>query len=90
MLVFDPGDQAAFHAGGILEIKRRAMFDFSCKRPKQPESIDETDRQALCDTDWIDCRIWDIATVASFFNIANRKSAATDMQPNDEYHAMSR
>lgn len=73
-----------------LEPKIRAALDFSWKLTKQPETIDEPDRQALRDAGWNDREIWDIAAVASFFNMSNRMSAATDKQPNDEYHGMSR
>ena len=73
-----------------LEPKQRAMLDFAWKLTKQPEVIDEPDRQALRDTGWSDRDIWDIAAVASFFNMSNRVSAATDKQPNDEYHSMAR
>ena len=49
-----------------------------------------TYRQALRDAGFSDRDIWDIAATASFFNMSNRMAAATDMQPNDEYHAMAR
>ncbi|TMV80996.1 alkylhydroperoxidase, partial [Thioclava sp. BHET1] len=32
----------------------------------------------------------DIASVASFFNMTNRVAAATGMEPNPEYHGMTR
>jgi alkylhydroperoxidase family enzyme len=34
--------------------------------------------------------IWDIATIAAFFNMTNRVAAATDMQPKDADHARAR
>jgi alkylhydroperoxidase family enzyme len=34
--------------------------------------------------------IWDIAAVASFFNMSNRMASAVDMRPNDAYHAQAR
>jgi alkylhydroperoxidase family enzyme len=34
--------------------------------------------------------IWDIAAVASFFNMTNRLASATDMRPNTVYHAQAR
>jgi alkylhydroperoxidase family enzyme len=34
--------------------------------------------------------IWDIANVAAFYNMTNRVASATDMRPNDEYHAQAR
>ena len=66
------------------------MLDFAHALTVRPAEIDEPDRQALRDAGWCDRDIWDIAAVASFFNMSNRMSAATDKQPNDEYHAMAR
>ncbi|MEM9332625.1 MAG: peroxidase-related enzyme [Pseudomonadota bacterium] len=73
-----------------LQPKQRAMLDFSWKLTTDPIGIIESDRQALRDAGWQDREIWDIAAVASFFNMSNRMSAATDKQPNDEYHSMAR
>lgn len=73
-----------------LDNKQRAMLDFAWKLTKEPEAVDEPDRQKLRDAGWSDRDIWDIAAIASFFNMSNRMSAATDMRPNDEYHALAR
>lgn len=73
-----------------LDQKQRSMLDFSWKLTTKPIEIDEPDRQAMRDAGWSDRDIWDISAVAAFFNMSNRMSAATDKQPNDEYHAMAR
>ncbi|HSO48229.1 MAG TPA: peroxidase-related enzyme [Rhizobiaceae bacterium] len=73
-----------------LDARQRAMLDFSWKLTKQPEAVDEPDREALRTAGWSDRDIWDIAAVAAFDNMSNRLSAATDMRPNDEYHALAR
>jgi len=73
-----------------LDPKIRAMLDFAYALTVRPTEIDEPDRQTLRDAGWSDRDIWDMAAVASFFNMSNRMSAATDKQPNDEYHAMAR
>ena len=73
-----------------LTKKQRAMLDFAWALTKHPESIDEEHRAALRKAGWKDREIWDIAAVAAFFNMSNRISAATDKQPNDEYHSMAR
>jgi uncharacterized peroxidase-related enzyme len=52
--------------------------------------IEESDRQALRDVGFTDRDIWDIAAVASFFNMTNRMASAVDMRPNDEYHGLNR
>jgi len=73
-----------------LEPKMRAALDFAYDLTINPIIIDEPDRQKLRDAGWSDRDIWDIAAVASFFNMSNRISAATDKQPNDEYHSIAR
>lgn len=73
-----------------IEPKQKAMLDFAWKLTKAPESPVEADRQALRDAGWSDRDIWDIAAVAAFYNMTNRLSAATEMQPNDEYHGSFR
>lgn len=73
-----------------LSTKQRTMLDFAWKLTKHPVEMDEPDRQALRDAGWVDRDIWDIASVAAFFNMSNRMSAAVDKQPNDEYHGMAR
>jgi len=73
-----------------LDPKMRAALDFAYKLTKQPAEIDEPDRDGLRHAGWSDRDIWDISAVASFFNMSNRMSSATDKQPNDEYHSMAR
>ena len=73
-----------------LSAKQRAMLDFAWKLTTQPIEVDEPDREALRKAGWTDRDIWDIASVAAFFNMTNRMSAATDMRPNDEYHKQAR
>jgi len=70
--------------------RQRAMLDFAWKLTKEPEAMEETDRQALRDQGFSDRDIWDISAVASFFNMSNRMASAVDMRPNDDYHAMAR
>ena len=70
--------------------KQRAMLDFSVKLTKESANVVEADRQALRDAGFTDRDIWDIANVAAFFNMTNRVSSATDMRPNDNYHAQHR
>lgn len=73
-----------------LSGKQMEMLDFAEKLTEAPAKIVESDRQALRDAGWSDRDIWDIANVAAFFNMTNRAASATDMQPNDEYHAQAR
>ncbi|MBG6163111.1 putative peroxidase-related enzyme [Labrenzia sp. EL_208] len=73
-----------------LNARQRAMLDFAVKLTERPAEILESDRQALRDAGFSDRDIWDIASVAGFFNMSNRVAAATDMRPNDEYHSRAR
>ena len=66
------------------------MMLFAEKMTVESHKITEDDRQALRDVGFSDRDIWDIANVAGFFNMTNRVASATDMRPNDEYHAQSR
>ena len=73
-----------------LTPRQKAMLDFAVRLTKTPDRIEETDGQGLRDVGFSDRDIWDIASVAGFFNMSNRVSAAVDMRPNQEYHKMAR
>ena len=73
-----------------LSDKHRTMLDFAWRLTEAPQKIDDTDRQVLRDAGFSERDVWDIAAVVGFFNMSNRIAAATDMRPNDEYHAMAR
>lgn len=73
-----------------LDARQRAMCDFAVAMTKASAEISESDRQALRDVGFSDRDIWDIAAVAGFFNMTNRIASATDMRPNDDYHAQNR
>jgi uncharacterized peroxidase-related enzyme len=73
-----------------LEPRHEAMLDFCVKLTEAPDKIRESDREALRRTGFSDRDIWDIAAVASFYNMTNRMAAAADMKPNREYHSMAR
>lgn len=73
-----------------LSHRQRAMLAFAEKMTVESFKIGEYDREALRDAGFSDRDIWDIANVAGFFNMTNRVASATDMRPNDEYHAQAR
>ncbi|MEX0954598.1 MAG: peroxidase-related enzyme [Rhizobiaceae bacterium] len=73
-----------------LTAKQAAMLAFSEKLTEQPAKMDEADRDGLRKAGFSDRDIWDIASVAGFFNMSNRVAAAIDMRPNAEYHAQAR
>lgn len=73
-----------------LDARQRAMLDFAVKMTRASAEIEEADRNALRSVGFSERDIWDIAGVAGFFNMTNRIASATDMRPNDEYHAQHR
>ena len=73
-----------------LPKKQRAMLDFAHRMTVAPDEVGEADRGALRKAGFEDRDIWDIAAVASFFNMTNRMATAIDMMPNEQYHSASR
>lgn len=73
-----------------LDPRQRAMLDFAVKMTTASATISEEDRQGLRDVGFSDRDIWDIATVTGFYNMTNRVASATNMRPNEEYHAQHR
>ena len=73
-----------------LSSKHTKMLEFAEKLTLNPADISGNDRIALRDAGFTEKEIWDISLVASFFNMTNRLSSATEMQPNSEYHFKDR
>lgn len=73
-----------------LDARQTAMLTFAEKMTTGSAAIVEADRDALRKVGFTDRDIWDIAAVTGFFNMTNRIASATDMRPNDDYHAQAR
>ncbi|WP_249138924.1 peroxidase-related enzyme [Actibacterium sp. MT2.3-13A] len=73
-----------------LDPRQRAMLDFAAKLTTASATIEEADREGLRAVGFTDRDIWDIASVAGFFNMTNRVASATGMVPNDDYHGAFR
>lgn len=73
-----------------LDPRQRAMLDFAVRLTRASAEVSESDRQALREVGFSDRDIWDIASVAGFFNMSNRIASAVDMRPNSEYHSRNR
>ena len=73
-----------------LSRRHRAMLDFAAKLTETPDRIEEEDRQGLREAGFGERDIWDIAAVASFFNMSNRMASAVDMGGNGDYHGAAR
>ncbi len=73
-----------------LDARQRAMLDFAALLTTASATVEEADRQRLRDAGFSDRDIFDIASVAAFFNMSNRVASAVDMRPNEDYHALAR
>jgi uncharacterized peroxidase-related enzyme len=78
------------YRAAALSKKQRAMLDFAHRMTVAPDEVGEADRAALRKAGFKDRDIWDIAAVASFFNMTNRMATAIDMMPNEQYHSANR
>jgi uncharacterized peroxidase-related enzyme len=70
--------------------RQRAMLEFAHQLTVDPAATGAAARRALKRAGFNDRDIWDISSVAAFFNMTNRLATATDMMPNEEYLALSR
>ena len=73
-----------------IDARQMAMLDFAVKLTRESAAVVEADREALRKQGFSDRDIFDIASVAGFFNMTNRVASGTDMRPNAEYHAQAR
>ena len=73
-----------------LSKRQRAMLDFAVKLTVEPWAVEEEDRARLRKAGFSDRDIWDIASIAAFYNMTNRLASATDMRPNTAYHGQAR
>ena len=73
-----------------LPARQKAMLAFAVKLTNTPAGMGEADRETLRSAGFTDRDIWDISSVAAFYNMSNRLAAAVEMVPNPEYHAMAR
>jgi uncharacterized peroxidase-related enzyme len=70
--------------------RQRAMLDFAVLMTKASATIEEAHRDALREHGLTDRDIFDLASVAGFFNMTNRVASAIAMAPNPEYHGQAR
>lgn len=73
-----------------LDRRQRAMLEFAHRLTVAPAEVGDEDRAALRRAGFDEREIWDVASVAGFFNFTNRLATATDMMPNPEYHSQAR
>ncbi len=73
-----------------VDARTRAMLDFAVLMTKASATIEESHRAALRGHGLSERDIFDLASVAGFFNMTNRVASAIAMAPNPEYHTQHR
>jgi uncharacterized peroxidase-related enzyme len=73
-----------------LDVRQRAMLDFTWKLTTTPHLVDDADRDGLRAVGLTNGDIFDLSETVAFFNLSNRMASATDMMPNREYHRQVR
>ena len=81
---------AANFRSAELPKKQEELLNFTKKLTRDPSEIKESDRKKLRDVGYTDRDIWDISAIIGLFNMTNRLASATEMEPNDDYHNISR
>jgi len=73
-----------------LDERQRAILDYAVKLTNAPRECTEADLDRLRSVGLTDEEAWDVAEVAAMYNFTNRMAMATNMIPNEEYHALAR
>jgi uncharacterized peroxidase-related enzyme len=85
------GERIAFdwrRAG--LDARRTAICAYAEKLTLTPRDVDRADLRSLLDAGLTLEEAWDVAEIASMYNLTNRMAMATNMLPNEEYSALAR
>jgi len=78
------------HRTANVDDAHRAMLDFAVKLTEYPAAVEEADIERLEDHGFSRRAVWDVGSVAAFFNLSNRMAHLADMRPNTEFHTMGR
>ncbi|MFB6141463.1 MAG: peroxidase-related enzyme [Halosimplex sp.] len=78
------------HRTANVSEDRRAMLDFAVELTEDPAAVDEEDFERLREHGYSRRAIWDVGSVAAFFNLSNRMAHLADMRPNDEFYELGR
>ncbi|TYL38147.1 alkylhydroperoxidase [Natronococcus pandeyae] len=68
----------------------RTMLDVAVMLTERPTEIEAADLEALREAGFSEEALWDIASVAAFYNLSNRLAMFAGMRPNDEFHTLGR
>lgn len=73
-----------------LDGRRAAICAYAEKLTRGPRDVTEDDLESLLAVGLTREEAWDVAEVAAMYNFTNRMAMATNMIPNEEYHALAR
>src|ERR1700727_1242770 len=73
-----------------LDPRRAAICAYAEKLTLRPRDLTRADLQTLTDVGLTTEEAWDVAEIASMYNLTNRMAMATNMLPNEEYSAQAR
>jgi uncharacterized peroxidase-related enzyme len=73
-----------------LDPRRAAICAYAEKLTLAPRELTRDDLQSLLDVGLSTEEAWDVAELASMYNLTNRMAMATNMLPNPEYSAQAR
>ena len=73
-----------------LDPRRAAICGFAEKLTLTPREVTQADLEQLRGQGLRDEEVFDVAEIAAMYNFTNRVAMATNMLPNDEYHALAR
>jgi uncharacterized peroxidase-related enzyme len=81
---------AANHRTADIGDAHRAMLDGAVKLTERPAEVTEADFERLEEHGFSRRAIWDVGSVAAFFNLSNRLAQLADIRPNDEFYDLGR
>ncbi|QIO21061.1 peroxidase-related enzyme [Haloarcula sp. JP-L23] len=81
---------ASNHRTADVSEAHRAMLDFAVKLTERPAAVTEADVERLEAHGFSRRAVWDVGSVAAFFNLSNRLAHLADMRPNDEFYDLGR
>jgi uncharacterized peroxidase-related enzyme len=73
-----------------LDSRRTAICAYADKLTLTPRELTHDDLQSLLDVGLTVEEAWDVAELASMYNLTNRMAMATNMLPNPEYSGQAR
>jgi len=81
---------ASNHRTADISDTHRAMLDFAVKLTTDGPAVEESDIEELESYGFSRRAVWDVGSVAAFFNLSNRLAHLADMRPNEEFYELGR